>query len=131
MKKLLLFTAFTAFLFSCQTPSKLHVNEQWKLTQLNSKDLTKTNVEITLNFDTAKMEITGKGGCNNYFGNYKLNENELEVGELGATKMSCGDDDLLENEYFQALQGKLNLKNVDNRLEMTKEGKTVMVFVKK
>lgn len=131
MKKLFLITCIAAFLVSCQTQSKLNLSEAWKLTELNGKDITKINAELTLNFDTAKMEVNGSGGCNRYFGGYKLVNNELEIGALGATKMYCEETNKLEDEYFQTFQGKLQLKSTENRLEMKKDGKMVLVFVKK
>lgn len=33
--------------------------------------------------------LAGNGGCNGFFGSYKTSEDTLEIGPLGATRMSC------------------------------------------
>lgn len=129
MKKILLI-ALVAVFVGCQPSEKLDLTGDWKLTEMNGAKLENPEVEITLSFDTDQMQVNGNGGCNQYFGSYTLNNNELEFSNMGATKMACPDIDNIEMEYFQLLDGKLIAKSTDNRLELKKEDKTVLVFEK-
>lgn len=54
---------------------------------------------ITLN---ATGTINGTTDCNNFFGTYKLETNELTFGPLGATKMFC--ENSQENDFMNILQ---------------------------
>ena len=48
-------------------------------------------------------ELTGNGGCNQFFGNYDLNGTELKIGPLAATKKMCRDMGA-EQTFMKALQ---------------------------
>jgi heat shock protein HslJ len=37
----------------------------------------------------AEGRVTGHGGCNRYFGSYKITGDAVEFGPLGATRMAC------------------------------------------
>lgn len=54
------------------------------------------NSEITLVFEKDNRVI-GKSGVNNYFGNYKLNGNILEISQCATTRMA-GPTDLMKQE---------------------------------
>ena len=78
MKKVILFS-IVAILVGCQSQKNLMLNNQWKLTELNGKNLTGENVEITLTFNTSNHQVNGNGGCNRYFGGYKLIDNTKKM----------------------------------------------------
>ena len=59
MKKVILFS-IVAILVGCQSQKNLMLNNQWKLTELNGKNLTGENVEITLTFNTSNHQVNGK-----------------------------------------------------------------------
>ncbi len=58
----------------------------------------------------ANGELSGSGGCNNFFGTYDLNGTVLTIGPLASTKKMCpaGMED--ERDFLQALQ---NARRVD------------------
>ena len=64
-----------------------------------------TGTDITLNFD--KDELNGNAGCNNYFGGYEIEGNEIKVAPLGSTMRMCDTPDGVmeqEQQYLAALQ---------------------------
>ena len=130
MKQIILFS-IVAILVGCQSQKNLMLNNQWKLTELNGKNLTGENVEITLTFNTSDHQVKGNGGCNRYFGGYKLIDNTIEISNLGSTKMFCAETANFEEEYFNTLKDKSNLKVIENQLIFSRQGKNILIFQKK
>lgn len=130
MKKVILFS-IVAILIGCQSQNNLVLNNQWKLIEMNGKNLTGENVEITLTFNTSNHQVNGNGGCNQYFGSFKLIDNAVEISNLGSTKMFCIETANIEQEYFNTLQDKSDIKVTENQLILSKEGKTLLIFQKK
>lgn len=56
--------------------------------------------DITFNLKT--NQISGSGGCNRYSSTVKVNENQLTIGLIAATKMACDNLDS-ESKLFQRL----------------------------
>lgn len=86
------------------------------------------NSEITIKFD--QDEVTGSGGCNIYFGAYKItNTNSISIGPLASTEMACPDIMDQEMKYLATIQ-KINIIQVtENKLQLiSNDGKTVLEF---
>lgn len=115
---------------SCQSQNNLILNNQWKLIELNGISLTNENVNVTLTLNTTNHQVNGNGGCNNYFGNYKLDGNTIKISNMGATKMFCVETANIEDEFFNTLKDKSDIKVTDSQLTFSKGGKTVLIFQK-
>ena len=60
---------------------------------------------VTVFFDPAAEQITGNAGCNNYFGNYTLDDKNLALGPVGSTRMMCPEPQMqLETAFLAALE---------------------------
>ena len=129
MKKIILF-AIVSILMGCQSQNNLILNNQWKLVELNGKSLTNENVNVTLTLNASNHQVNGNGGCNQYFGGYKLIDNVVEISNLGSTKMFCVETANIEQEYFNTLKDKSDIKVTENQLIFSKGGKTVLIFQK-
>jgi heat shock protein HslJ len=84
---------------------------------------------VTINF--ADGEVNGSAGCNNYFGPYELNGNNLTIGPLGSTMMMCVQDDtaIQETAYLANLGNVASYEIIDNQLQLLDaDGQTVLVF---
>jgi heat shock protein HslJ len=55
------------------------------------------NTTITAHFEAG--EITGNAGCNNYFGSHMVDVNEITIGALGSTMMTCEPEEVMQQEY--------------------------------
>lgn len=53
--------------------------------------------------DSARLQIGGRGACNQYFGSIAATDNGVEVGPIGSTLMHCGPEQAGENAFFSAL----------------------------
>ena len=76
----------------------------------------------------AEGRLEGHGGCNGFFGSYKLDGRTIEIGPLGATRMAC-DEAVMDRELrFMELLGqaaayaregtKLSLTDAAGKLSM-------------
>lgn len=54
--------------------------------------------------------VTGRGGCNNYFGSYTATGAEITIGDMGSTRMTCPHLEF-ETLYFEVL-GKARNVNI-------------------
>jgi heat shock protein HslJ len=49
--------------------------------------------------------LAGHGGCNRFFGQYKISGNEISIGPVGATRMACAEPVIArEMAFFSALE---------------------------
>jgi heat shock protein HslJ len=71
-------------------------NVRWVLISYSEPGSTKTvlpDTEVTARFDSETKEVRGNGGCNTYFGGYKVDGDELMMtGPFAVTEMWCGDE---------------------------------------
>jgi heat shock protein HslJ len=50
-------------------------------------------------------KLAGHGGCNRFFGQYKILGNEIEIGSVSATRMACPELTMnREMDFFAALE---------------------------
>ncbi len=91
------FIALSLLLSFCSA-SVLEV--KWELISLNQKPVEEVRI-AHLNFGK-DGRIFGNLGCNNFFGEYKINEDKLEIGQVGSTMMMCLDDNI-EREFSKVL----------------------------
>jgi len=77
------------------------VGTLWKLITFDAADPAQAvpaEVEITATF--AEGKVNGLGGCNNYFGEYTVENGSVTVANVGATKMACEGVMELEQRFF-------------------------------
>jgi len=86
------------------------------------------NSEITIQFD--QDEVTGSGGCNRYFGSYKITDtNNISIGPLASTEMACPDIMEQEMKYLTAIQKINTIQVTENKLILSSDdGQTVLEF---
>ena len=107
---------------------KLH-NTDWRLINMAGKNMKlqmKNEEQITLSF--TENEINGNAGINNYFGSYKISNENISIQGIGATEMA-GPDNLMriEGEYLALLENvkKIKLINQKTLVLTTDKGKTL------
>jgi heat shock protein HslJ len=89
--------------------------------------------EITLNFGS-NGNMSGYGGCNNYFGSYTLTGQTtpkgagITIGPLGATKMYCQSTSGQEGEYLGILQNTRAYVVDGTQLTLTDKDQNVLIF---
>jgi heat shock protein HslJ len=76
---------------------------QWVLDSIDGgKVILPSGVQITLSFDNGTGKAYGSGVCNNYFANYMVDGQRINISRLGSTKEACTGDSL-ERFYLNNL----------------------------
>ena len=91
------------------------------------------DTEITIEFKSAEGKFGGSGSCNNYFGGYEINKNELTIKPpIGSTMMACPEPVMdQEQEYFRLLETTETYQIQNGKLVISCSGDKGLVFVKK
>ncbi|EJG1713830.1 META domain-containing protein [Vibrio parahaemolyticus] len=105
-------------------------HHNWELVQVDGK-----NIVLDENQKAARLEIgenltaNGNAGCNNFFGQAELKNNQLRIEKMGMTMKMCMEDQMkIENAMTQTLSNwsditltkdGLVLKNADHELTFT------------
>lgn len=133
MKNLLWLVCLTLIGVGCNSSKNIaKLNDvKWDLKVLNGKDikLTDSNSEIYIQFNEAEKRVSGRGGCNRFFGNYEMDGDKLKFSPMGATRMACPDLQT-ENEFFQMLDTVDTYSIKDGLLSLKSKGNVVSVFFK-
>ena len=98
------------------------VGTTWTLTRLGSESITE-DLEITLTF-AGDGRVSGFGGCNRYFGDYRQSgAGRLGLGPLASTKKFClGPGSALERRYLDALHAVTRFDLSDGQLRLSHPG---------
>jgi heat shock protein HslJ len=103
----------------------------WVLSGI-AKDLAivSTWVDEAITAEFVDGQVTGSGGCNNYFSAYELDENSLTLGPIGSTMMACEEEvSQREIEFFTALEAVAGYKINRSSLTLTDtQGNTLITF---
>lgn len=71
----------------------------------------------------------GRGGCNQFFGGYKLEGEDIRIGPLASSMMYCEKTMAVEDAFFKALGVVRKLHSEENAMEMCSEdGATTLSF---
>lgn len=130
MKKIVLLFTIIILGMSCQSQKNLYSANDWQLIEMNGKNIEDSLVKITISFDTNTNKIYGEGGCNNYFGTYKVSKNAIEFGQIASTRKYCSDTQKFEDEYLKTLEGTMKMVNKKSQLSLLKNGKIVLIYKK-
>jgi heat shock protein HslJ len=76
--------------------------------------------------------LSGNAGCNNYNAQYKIEGNQLQISQVGSTRMACSDEKTsqYESAFFSHLQkSPLSIEDTPNQVTLRESnGSTVMVL---
>ncbi|HRJ29182.1 MAG TPA: META domain-containing protein [Cyclobacteriaceae bacterium] len=115
-------------LFACQTQNISLFDTEWKLKTINGKDYATVNPPATLTFTQKESRLSGYTGCNRFFGGFELADDNLNVGQLGATKMFCENNMDLESNYLKALEQVKRYRIKGNSLQLLNGATVVLEF---
>lgn len=79
----------------------------------------------------ADGQLTGHGGCNNFFSRYRLEENKIHVDPISVTRKSCGSEIMsMELSFIESLQLATTINGVGKRMTMRNDqGQATLRFV--
>ncbi|MCC6865581.1 MAG: META domain-containing protein [Ignavibacteria bacterium] len=138
MKTILFVIIFLSlYVYGCGSANKESISSktsisgiEWKLKLLNNKNvILNSGKKITLLFNADEKKFNGKAVCNTYFGSYTKASSSLSFKEIGSTKMMC-DDNNLENDYFNMLEGVDSYTISYGTLSLYSKGTVIAVYNK-
>jgi len=91
-----------------------------------------SGTDITVEFKKSEGRVVGTGGCNSYFVEYEINNDELTiVPPIGATMMLCFPQPIMnqEQEYFDLLKTGETFRVEDDRLIISCSDDKELVFI--
>jgi len=118
-----LLTAFILIL-----PSALHsavnlAGSEWRPSWIGTSAAS-PKASLFVHFKSAG-KLTGHGGCNRFFGQYKISGNEISIGPIGSTRMACAESVMaLEMAFFSALEGAKSFRRDKTKLVLFKASGT-------
>ena len=88
---------------------------EWRPIQIGSSPVpSDTNMFVQLK---GNGQLAGHGGCNRFFGSYKITGSTIEIGPLGSTRMACpGTIMVRETALFNALAAAETFERKDGEL---------------
>jgi len=100
----------------------------WNLTELFSEKIQFSGSQIPhLRFEAERA--SGNDGCNNFFGDYTLEDNNLKFGLLGSTRMACPDIKGFELVFNKMLSMTTRYRITGNRLDLFEDEKLLASFI--
>lgn len=108
----------------------LNSGTRWVLEQLNGQAVempagTETpNMQLNMN----EKKLEGFGGCNNFFGNFFLDGDKVNISELGSTKKMCAATSKTEGDLMMALRNTEKYKLNDGILTLLQDDKVLAKF---
>ena len=106
----------------------------WVLEQYGEKNTLKSvlaGTKITATFESAEGQLHGSAGCNQYFGDYEVDNGQLSILSLANTEMACLDPEGVmeqERQYLQILHAAESYKLQDDKL-IVYSGDSELVFI--
>jgi len=73
---------------------------EWRPVRIGASDLA-ADTKAFVQFRSGG-ELVGQGGCNRFFGRYKIEGETIEIGPIGATRMACPEPVMAEEASFLA-----------------------------
>ena len=101
-------------------PEQISLYQNWKVIKLEGMEM--ISGKPTISFEEENGQVTGSTGCNNFFGSFSKNANDLSFGPLGMTRKMCQDmktEDMMARyleqvKHYTIVDGILILEN-ENR----------------
>ena len=122
------------FIVSCSSSDKADTssntpfeNHKWILKTLNNKKVVipESGKDIYVIFKSDGNRAEGYGGCNNFFGSYKLNKNKIELSKLASTEMFCESMMETESDFLKTLGITKKFKIKGNKLQLYDSSKII------
>ncbi len=99
----LLSTIFVMLAASSSASAEGLAGSEWRPNQIGSNTVPPHTEQFILFKGDGKL--AGHGGCNRFFGQYKISGNEIKMGPVGSTRMACAKPVMdLEIVFFTILE---------------------------
>jgi heat shock protein HslJ len=104
------------------------LKHKWKLIQMNG--VTQSESPVYMTFDGEQKRVSGKSGCNNFFGAYDKSDSKLSFKQMAGTMMACSPElNKLEHEFLTLIGDKTFKYDVaEQTLNLYQDNKLILMF---
>ncbi|SMC90372.1 Heat shock protein HslJ [Pedobacter nyackensis] len=104
------------------------LKHKWKLIQMNG--VTQNDSPVYMTFDGEQKRVSGKSGCNSFFGGYDKSDGKLSFKQMAGTMMACSPElNKLEREFLTLIGDKTFKYDVaEQTLNLYQGNKLVLMF---
>jgi len=128
----ILLLSFTTMMASEMTDPKPDVsitNTYWKLLEIKGEAVTHSeNLKEPYFILKADNKIAGFGGCNRFFGNYRVTPTQISLGAMAMTRMMCKGSMELEQNFQKVLQEATHYKIQGENLQLFSNNQLLASF---
>lgn len=104
--------------------NRLH--DIWVVTTMEGQPLPPEGHRPRLELFPVEERLGGSGGCNSIFGSFKVNGDQINFSEIGATKMFCAGLMKQEGQFLKLLQEVTHYELRGLQLLLLKDGEIMM-----
>lgn len=105
---------------------------EWQLIRVGAvkPKLTGTDNNVSILFSKDNSHFAGFSGCNRYFGKFEVKKENLNLMDIGSTKIACPDNDMsFENNFLNNLNKVTNYSINQDTLFLKNKDRVVFVFI--
>ena len=99
----------------------------WNLSELNNEKIQHAGSQVPhLRFEAER--VTGNDGCNNFFGDYSLDDNNIKFGMMASTRMACQQIKNFDVEFNKMISATTRYQISGNKLELFENDELLASF---
>lgn len=130
-KYILLILIIALSIISCRSNDYNMENRKWYLLEIEGeREIAVINEKKPfIEFDLESLKVSGNATCNNFFTEYFIDGNSIEMGEIATTLMFCADASNQEHRFLQALNRVDSFKMDEGKLSFFEGGRVLLIFI--
>lgn len=99
-----------------------------RISKSGKMEIVDNNVVPSISFDKRNGRISGKAGCNRYFGKVSFDQQRIFISGVGSTQMACTDMEI-ESLYLKHLTAVNRYQLSGNNLQLFRDQELLLQFI--
>ncbi len=99
-----------------------------RISKSGKMEMVDNNVVPSISFDKKNGRISGKAGCNRYFGKVSFDQQRIFISGVGSTQMACTDMEI-ESLYLKHLTAVNRYQLSGNNLQLFRDQELLLQFI--
>lgn len=99
-----------------------------RISKSGKMEIVDNNLVPSISFDKKNGRISGKAGCNRYFGKVSFDQQRIFISSVGSTQMACTDMEI-ESLYLKHLTAVNRYQLSGNNLQLFRDQELLLQFI--
>lgn len=99
-----------------------------RISKSGKMEMVDNNAIPSISFDKKNGRISGKAGCNRYFGKVSFDQHRISISGVGSTQMACSDMEI-ESLYLKHLTAVNRYQLSGNNLQLFRDQELLLQFI--